>query len=439
MNKSKLQYDVLIIGGGVSGLRAAVELSAKGARVLLLEKNKTTGGRASSFFHHPTQSIVDNGQHLLLGCYHATREFLQLIGSEGYASLQTTLRIPYRTADSKYYELNCPQLPAPFHAVAGLLRFPAFSFSSRVKTAIVARDLFLMPKFLSSDQITVEEWLSLRHQTEEARKFLWDVLCVGAMNNTPEKVSAAMFARVVKTIFSSSRENSSFLLPHVPLQKLFADPAVDFITQRGGTVLTNIRVATIDVKDGMVHSVTTTTRESFKASSYILAVPWFAVKQLFSSRVPFPLPAYRSAPIINIHLWFNKPTLDQDFVALVGHRLQWIFSASRLLREEREHLSCVISSAEQWIEMPAKDILPLALADLSATVPAVREAQLLHWIVVKEKRATFVPAPGLEVQRPSAETEIKNLYLAGDWTATGYPATIEGAVLSGRRAALLCR
>ena len=254
MNK----YDAIIIGGGLSGLSAAVELSILGRKVLLLEQRPHCGGRTYSFLDTATGSVVDNGQHLMMGCYHATRRFLQLIGTEHLALLQPALRIdffrPYQNSD----HLVCARLPAPFNLLRGLLGFSAIPLKDRLKMLMVAKELMSTSseKELELDQLTGAEWITKLGQSEISRKYLWDVITIGALNNFPKNVSALMLFRVLRKAFHGNSENASLLIPHVGLSELFVDPAVQFIEAHGGEVRTGIGVESMVLEGAHIQVIT---------------------------------------------------------------------------------------------------------------------------------------------------------------------------------------
>ncbi|MGD0036227.1 MAG: hydroxysqualene dehydroxylase HpnE [Bacteroidota bacterium] len=454
------KYDAIIIGGGISGLSAAVELSALGRKILLLEQRQHCGGRTHSFFDAATGSFVDNGQHLMMGCYHATRRFLRLIGTDHFALLQPSLRINFLCPSRNNNQLLCTRFPAPSHLVCGLLGFTGIPFRDRLKMLMVANKLISTSpeKELELDRLTVEEWLTKLGQSNISRKYLWDVITIGALNNYPKNVSALMLFRVLRAAFLGDSKNASLLIPKIGLSELFVDPAVQFIKTHGGEVRTGIGVESIILEGTNVRSVRTSEGEELQAKSFISAIPWYSFEEIqsashFKSKLESdrrvilsdsPVRSgFKSSPIISIHLWLDREITDLDFAALLETRIQWLFNKSKLLNEKRagtairQYLSLVISGAEEFVSLNKKQLVEIALEDLRRVLTQALDAKVIRSLVIKEKRATFLPSLGLEALRPSARTKFDNLFLAGDWTATGYPATIEGAVMSGRRAAEL--
>jgi zeta-carotene desaturase len=449
--------DAIIIGGGLSGLSAAVELSALGCKVLLLEQHRLCGGRTHSFIDVATGSFVDNGQHLMMGCYRATRRFLKLIGTDHLASLQPALRIDFLCPTQNGTRLMCARFPAPLNLLVGLLRFSAIPLKDRVKMVLIAKELVNTSpeKELALDRITVEEWLSRLGQSDISKKYFWDVITIGTLNNIPKNTSALMLFRVLRAAFLGKNENANLLIPCVGLSDLFVNPAVQFIKAHGGEIYTGIGVERMIFEGTHVQSVQTSEGKEFQAKSFVSAIPWYSFEKILLASYYKSKRAdrnkleshrgdiFKSSPIISIHVWLDREITDLDFAALLETRIQWLFNKSKLLNEKKEvtavrqYLSLVISGAEEFVGLNKKHLVEIAMEDLRRVLPQARDAKIIHSLVMKEKRATFLPSPGIEALRPTAQTKFENLFLAGDWTATGYPATIEGAVMSGRTAANL--
>ncbi len=452
---------VLVIGGGLSGLSAAVELAGRGYAVPLLEQRQHLGGRTYSFVDEVTGDVVDNGQHLLMGCYHQTRRYLKTIGSEFRAFLQPNLRIEFLHPRRGPATLSCPAWPAPLHLLGGLLGLNSLSWNDRLRLLRVGLELQKDPMRVEPQlsRLTVDEWLTSLGQSPDNKKYLWDVIAIGSLNDDPRTVSALLFYRVLRSAFLGVRENSSLLIPRVGLSELLVDPAVKFLESRGSSIRTGVGVDEMEVREGRVRAVRSGF-ETIEVDAVIAAVPYYALDAIApglstsgEKKSPGEEAAFESSPIITINLWFDKPVMEQEFVALLDMRVHWVFNKSRILQSRdgegrtqktegrmqnaggRQYLSLVISGASGYVEREKEELVQMALEDLRQVFPAMGDATLIHSQVVKEKRATFSPTPGIEALRPSSRTYWENLFLAGDWTNTGYPATIEGAVMSGNEAA----
>jgi len=434
-------YDVIILGGGLAGLSAAVELCARGYKILLLEQRPRLGGRTYSFVDETTGDIVDNGQHLLMGCYHETRSYLEQIGSGHLATLQPHLRIDFLRPNKPAASLSCPPLPAPFHILGGLIGLSTVSLADRLKLLRVGLALqrTSAEKERRLDSLTVDEWLETLGQSAENRKYLWDVIAIGSLNDSPQSVSALLFFRVLRAAFLGKRENSSLLVPRAGLSELLVDPAARFIESHGGEIKLRSGATKLEKDGGRIKAVRCEDGSSYQADFFISAVPHTAVSGLLESESLSHIRHFSSSPIITINLWLDREILDKDFTAVLDSRIQWIFNRTALLSRKSSHahqyLSIVISAATDFIEKGGNHLVQIAVDDLRTILPEASRAHVVHSLIIKEKRATFTPKPGLESQRPSPRSEFENLFLAGDWTATGYPATIEGAVMSGKRAA----
>jgi squalene-associated FAD-dependent desaturase len=438
------KYDTIVIGGGLSGLSAAVNLTTNGKKVLLLEQRRYLGGRTHSFQDDTTGDIVDNGQHLMMGCYKETRRYLHAIGSEQHADLQPTLHIDFVDPTKGSSSLVASSLPAPLHVLTGLLRLANLSIVDRLRLLRVGKELFwtTVEKERLLDSLTVDEWLSTLGQSPENKTYLWDTFTIGSLNDHPKRASALLFFRVLRAAFMGTREDSCLLVPKVGMSALLVDPAVEFITHGGGEIRTGARVHTMEITDSHIESIHTAAGEKLQADTYIQAVPFFDLPSMLTDDLIVPsLPLFHSTPIVSINLWFDREIFEGEFAAVLRSNIQWIFNRSRLCgsptgqKSKHQHLSLVISGAEDFIEFNKESIVQVALNDLKRVLPRVNEAVLVHSLVIKERRATFSPRPGLEPSRPDTRTKLDNMFLAGDWTNTGYPATIEGAVMSGRRAA----
>jgi len=336
------------------------------------------------------------------------------------------------------------------------MAFHAIPIQNRFELLRIAKELLhtSQTKDQELDRITVTEWLTQVKQSDRSKKYLWDVITLGALNNNPQKVSALMLYRVLRSAFFGKRENSSLLIPQVELSKLFVETAVRFIQTHGGFVQTGIQIERIMRNGTCVQAVRTSDGKEFSARSFICAVPWYAYDKIMSTVISPDTTSvrsksrlnelFRSSPIISIHLWLDRTILKEEFAALIDTRIQWVFNKGVSettnkkgdeKKNRQQHLSLVISGAEEFLDLQNEQLVNIAMEDLHRVLPNMQETQVIRSRVIKERRATFLPSPGLEAHRPDTRTEYENFYLAGDWTATGFPATIEGAIMSGRKAA----
>ncbi len=431
---------VVVVGGGVAGLSAAVHLAAAGRTVHLIDRRQHLGGRTFSWRDDVTGDVVDNGQHLLMGCYAETLRYLEMIGSRHLARLQPSLHIDFAdVSNGRTDALRAGWLPAPLHVFAGLLRLRTLSAADKLRLLPLGVELLWSApwKEYALQHMSVEYWLKELRQSDDARRYLWDVIAIGSLNDHPSRVSALPFFRVLRTAFFGKRSNASLLVPSVGLSDLLVNPAKRYIESRGGTVTTGSAVSEVIVKNVRAVGVRVGPQEVL-AASVILAVPHYAITpSLLPSSTPPKSSSFPSSPIITVNLWFDREVMKPEFVALLNGRLQWAFNRSRMLGSTSagQYIACVISGASEFVDEEKDALVQMAVEDLSAVFPSVRSAVLKHSLVVKEIRATFTPIPGSETWRPGTTTETSGLFLAGDWTNTGYPATIEGAALSGRKAA----
>jgi zeta-carotene desaturase len=426
--------DVIVIGAGVAGLRAAVDLAARGARVHVLEAKAVLGGRASSFNDPQTGDRVDNGQHVLAGCYHETFRFLATLGTADRVRLQPNLDVEFVDRAGIRSRLRCPALPAPINLLAGLLEWTALTWADRISAMRMAK----VPP--ASPYETVEQWLINNGQTARMREMLWEPLALAALNQPITEAAAPPFARVLSDMFSKDPRDAALGLPLVPLDELFAEPARRFIEARGGDVRIGAAAKVMLREGGGEGSVAVEARgERLSPGAVVCAVPWHALPDLFMGDTG-ALDATRSAamatkasPIASLNLWLDRPILQTPFLGLPGRTMQWVFDKQQLF-EGTSHLTMVSSGADAVMGMSNDELTQMALAELRQALPDSRAARVLRATVVRERRASFSLAPG-QPPRPACRTDIPGLFLAGDWIDTGLPATIEGAAVSGRMAA----
>lgn len=436
---------VVIVGGGLSGLAAAVDLVSRGIRATLLEQKPALGGRAYSFRDSVTGDTIDNGQHVLIAGYDRTMHFLETIGTRHLLRVQHSPSLMFHHPERGFREFRLPLLPAPLNLLIGILRCSLFSISDRVRllrAGLSLRSLSASDERGIADQ-TIADWLQSVGQSRECIRSFWEPLAVSMMNEGIEKASALVFVRALRKAFLGGSRNAGLALSSVGLTHLFVDGAKQFIALRGGEIRCNAEAVKVTVKNDVASSVSLRDRSVIMADAVILAVPQHKLMPILVPQLKEKFSKFTTigvAPIVSIHLWFDKEFMRHEFVGLIGRRIQWLFNR-RLINHEQgkgAHVSAVISGAHNFVDKTKDELVKIAMEDMRSVYPNLRE-EPQHAVVIREKSATYSSSPIIESLRPPANTEVHNLFLAGDWTATGYPATIESAVLSGERAATLTR
>ena len=449
--------DAIVLGSGFAGLSAATALADAGARVLVLEARPGLGGRATAFRDPDTGERVDNGQHILMGCYEQTLAFLDRIGASDRVRWQAGLSLPM--IDRRGYEsvLKLPSVAAPLHLLGGVMAWDALSWGERLAILRVGNALRGgTPKGVPYDSHydrhesgsggpptrgrageTVRDWLNRHGQPQRLIELFWEPLALAALNQSIDQAAAHYFVEVLKRMFADPTA-AALVMPAVPLDELYAEPAREWLLHRGHDVRVNApaRVAV----DGSRVTGVRVRDERIAAPIVISTVPWHAFGALFDA-VPPALAAIasnaaalHSLPIVTVNLWFDRAVMHEPLVGLPGRTFQWVFDRRAIVGGTTSHLSLVSSGAAAIVAQGNDELIATALREVREALPAARSATLRKGLAVREKRSTFSLAPDAP-PRPPTTTPIEGFFLAGDWIDTGLPATIESAVVSGHRAA----
>lgn len=438
--------DVVVVGGGFAGLSAGVALAEQGFRVAVLESKPELGGRAYSFVQEESGDAVDNGQHVLMGCYKETLDFLDRIGSRNKLFFHQDLELRMLERNGAEAVLKTSRLPGPLHMSGAILRYRHLGMHERIRLMIGGMKLLLVHRRerTTLEGLTVAELMNRLGQSERARRCFWYPLSIATLNDEPEVSSAALLAEVLKRAFFSRRSDSAFVYSRVGLSELYCTAAAGFIEKRGGVVATHCNVEALEFTDGAVARVRLRDGRKLGASNFVVAVAPHQLLRLLPDNTradPFFARAGKleSSPIVCVHAWFDRDVTDAAFAGFIGTTTQWMFNKRRIFTRHGErhpgYLSFVISGARKLVDRPNDELLDIVLGDLKTMIPSARRAQVVKALVLKEKHATMAPAPETFRLRPPANTPVPNLFLAGDWIQTGLPATIESAVMSGRAAA----
>lgn len=431
-----------MIGGGLAGLSSGVALAEAGFHVKLLEQRPFLGGRASSYTL-PDGEEIDNCQHVTLGCCTNLDDFYGRVGA--LPKIARYGRLVFVDSAGHRAVMEASALPAPFHLAPSLAFFPSLDWAE--KRSIAEAMLAIARRGGRNDDgdaagCSMLDWLRAHGQSEGAISRFWAVVLVSALNEELARTDARYGLDVFWKAFLCSRSGYVVGIPRVPLSELYEGCRAT-IEQRGGEVLCRAPVRGLKDADGRITAVVMDGGRQHSADFYVLAVPHEAALKLIPEHIVANEPAFRQirnlqvSPITSVHFWFDRDVMAEPFVTLLDRTTQWIFNKSRLTGGpgEGRHLQSVISASYGLVDRSRQEIIDLCLGELQQVLPESRQARLLKATVVKETAATFSPQPGADRWRPSQRTPLPNLFLAGDWTATGWPATMEGAVRSGYLAA----
>jgi len=436
MNQTRTEPPtVAVVGGGLAGLAASCALSNTGFRVSLFERRSYLGGRASSYQHPGTGEVVDNCQHLLLGCCTNLIEFYRRIGVE--SKIRWFDQFTFLEPGGRASAIKPSFLPAPFHTAPAFLRASCLDMLD--KLSIARAMLVLTPKLPSDTGEAFLTWLRRHGQTQAAIERFWKGLLVSALNEDLNRISIHYAAQVVRESFLKSVSAGRIGLPMVPLTELY-EGGGEYIKARDGKVEFRSGVESFSPEPSLIKVSIGGKETSFDFA--VLAVPFDALSRLLpqhsgAEKLRQELNHFQTSPITGIHLWFDRPITELNHAVLLDRTIQWMFHKSKLLGRNGggSYIELVVSSSKNLVERSKTEIVELALSELGEFFPEARTAKLVKSTVIKEVHATFSPGPGVDLYRPRPETVWPRVFLAGDWVATGWPATMEGAVRSGYMAA----
>jgi len=437
-----MSFKVAVIGGGLAGITAAIALAETGADVTLLEARPRLGGATCSFSRDGL--TVDTGQHIFLGCCSAYRGLLDRLGMTGHTTLQDRFDVTVLAPGGKKARLRRTALPGPLHMLPALGRYP---FLSRTERASVARPALAMrfvdPADPAADTQRFGDWLARRGQSERTRRALWDLFSVSALNIAGDDAALALAAVVVKTGLLGKNNAADIGVPTLPLGELHGDAGATLLAKLGGQVALSTKVSAIEPVSGGGFRIALAQGDPVTADAVVLAVPHEKAAPLIpAGALPEQTVAgwagLGASPIVNVHVIYDRPVMDLPFVAAIDSPVQWVFDRTKISAMDRpgqQYLAISLSAADQFADTPVAELQEQFLPALAELFPAARDARVTEFFVTRERRATFRQTPGSGALRPKTATARPGLVLAGAWTDTGWPDTMEGAVRSGLAAA----
>jgi squalene-associated FAD-dependent desaturase len=441
MTQNPTAHSVAIAGGGLAGLAAACALSDLGFRVTLFERRPYLGGRASSYEHPGTGEVVDNCQHVLFRVCTNLFEFYRRIGVED--KIRWYENMTFIEPGGRASVMHASPLPAPLHTAPSFLKFPFLDVKDKLAISRAIAALTLRPQ--ADTGKSFQEWLLKHGQTDNAIQRFWKPILISALSEDLDLISISCAAQVVRESMKS-REARHMGVPSIPLTELY-NRAGDYIRARGGEIRFRTSLESFSPEQDRVRISISDSQADF--DYVLLALPFDGLARVLpqtsdAASLRDQLSHFESASITGIHLWFDRQISDLDHAVLLDRTIQWMFHKSRLLdgrgadakgASNGSYIELVVSASKSLIDKSRPEIVDLALKEVREFFPAAQTANLVKSTVIKEVHATYSPRPGIDAYRPQQATVWPRVFLAGDWTATGWPATMEGAVRSGYLAA----
>lgn len=432
---------VVVIGGGLAGLAAATELTQRGFRVTLLEARPQLGGRATSYVDSQSGEVIDNCQHVSMGCCTSLEKLCDTLGIADQFTEEETLYFIDRTGRIASFKEGW--LPAPFHLTGSFWKLPYLSFKDRLKFAFAIRAIAkAKPEQLRGKSFL--EWLQNQNQSPNLIENVWNVVLISALSESLDRIDAAYARKVFVDGFLKNRTGWRVRIPKRSLDEIYSQQATQRIRELGVDIRFRERADQLVLEDDRIAGISTKSGDTIDADHVILAVPQHQVSQFipleFSEHKTFQdIAQIESAPITSVHLWFDREITQLPHAVLLERMSQWVFRRTDLMNTDSETprhcYQVVISASRNLSSMSPVEVIEKVRAELAEVWPECHQAELLHSRMITERRAVFSVTPGIDALRPVQQSPIPNLQLAGDWTQTGWPATMEGAVRSGYLAA----
>ena len=433
---------VIIIGGGISGLASGVFLSEAGYDVRIYESCNHLGGRAYSFTDRDFKYTLDNGQHILMGCYQYTLDYLKKIGSFQHLDIENNLNVSFRSIDKTDFTLRCNNLPAPLHIFHGLKKIEFVSIKDLFRFFIFGINIYFY-RFLKKREGSAKQFLQNLNQREEIIKKVWEPIAVSVFNSKSAEIPAQLFIDTIYEMFFKYNRFSNFILPSSSLENIFVLPAEKYIVSNRGKIFLNKKISKFNIVENRMVSVETAKGEKIEGDIFILSIPLNSLLRIVGadkiinedhSRVAHHevFKNFRYSPIIAGYILLNEKIMDNKFQFFLGSNIQVLFDKTEIcnLDPDKQLLSFVVSAADDLINKSRKELETLFLSELFSLFPSLSSKNILFCKIIKQKEATLLLDGIANNNRMSTKTKIDNIFFVGDWIATGLPATIESAVKS---------
>ncbi len=421
----------LVIGGGWAGISAAMEAARLGWEVDLVEQRPYLGGRARSFVDQTMGDVIDNGQHVMMGCYHELLRIVRDLGTDHLLEAQKALRVAFVDEPHGLDVLDASQMPGKLGMAWGLMRLRNLSVTARLAIMRLALTVLRSPD--AGRGLTCEEFLVRTGQPPGAVKRFWEPLVLATLNAPVSAAPAELLATVLRLAFFGTTDDAKLLIPTGGLSDLI-EPFPAWLAARGGRLHTSTSVDRLRIVDGRAAGADLSDGSYVDVDVVISAMPQRALTRLMLDSGVGSVPSAQPemSPIVSVYLWYDRQWMSVDFAAALGTTIQWVFNKKRTADGL---VALTVSAASDIVGAPSTEIIQLCDAELRRLFSAaMANAELKHGLVIKEKHATVCITPAVHKQRPATDAlcgQVRNLFLAGDWTQTQLPATLEGAARSG--------
>jgi zeta-carotene desaturase len=429
----------LIIGSGMAGLSTAFHLTKAGIKVHIIESSNHLGGRLTALFDSKSEEMIDNGQHAIMTAYQSFLQIINELNTSKLLNFQKHLKVTYLDIQGKYSQLNCGYLPGKLGMAIGFILLKGISFKSKISIIRLLQNL--SEDLEKYNGLTCLEFLNINNQGNDAITRFWEPFVVATMNSNLDTASARILVNILTKAFIKDINNSKLVFPKVELPALLT-PILNYIIENGGEISYNSKAEKLEILNNKVIGIHT--KNEFFKTDYVISTiqPFSLIKIIpveFVESFSY-LKEFQYSPITSIYIWMDESLFDNDFLAILGSPIQWIFNRRKLIESNKplkykESYSITISSSDNLIKMNNSQIIELIFDELTKCFPKFDKSSVLHHRIITEKFATFLQTPDSDKIRPNSKTIIENLFLAGDWTNTQLPATIESAALSGKFAA----